>query len=313
MLLPNNISMRFSVPLFPYDRWGGIDNIRSAVCLADRLGFYGVTIPDHIVMPVKEGKDPIATVWYDNFVLASHLASVTEQIRMVFHVLVLPYRSALHTAKMASTLDQISNGRVVLGVGTGWMKAEFRALEVPFENRGIRSDETLEAMVRCWTDERPRIEGDYVNFDKLAFEPKCVQSPHIPLWVGGSGTRALARAARFGAGWCPMDGNLEQLRQGAQELLEMLETNGRAQEDFAFSHSISVGAPDAPVSKARGHATGDGAQLELAQDPEAIANLVASYKEVEFNHLGLSFDWKSPAEYHDKLEWFASAVMPLCS
>ena len=179
--------MRFSIALFPYDRWGNVTALTDAVRLADDVGIDTVSFPEHIVMPVRADVAPISTVWYENFVLAAHLGAHARRIRFVFSAMVVPYRHPVHTAKLISTLDTVTEGRVSLVVGSGWLRREFRYLGVPYDERGEITDEYVRAMRVLWTDDKPQFDGKHVQFSDLAFFPRCVQQPHVPILAGGSG------------------------------------------------------------------------------------------------------------------------------
>ena len=304
-------SVRFGVPLFPYDRWGGIGPIGEAARQAESLGFAALTFPDHVVMPTRPGVPPVSAVWYDPFVLGAHLATLTERIRLVYNVLVVPYRPPVQLAKAVSTLDMVSNGRVTLGVGAGWIKGEFRVLGIPYAERGPLTDEYLRAMRVLWTEDEPHFEGETVRFGQLAFEPRCVQRPHVPLWIGGSGPRNMRRVVELGDGWTPMVGNLEELRTGADWIREQLAARGRDVAGFAFCYGVNVGERDPERDRARSHAAGADLMDRRADDsPQAAIDRVGALAEIGFRDVTLSFKWESPADYRDRLEWLARARPP---
>jgi alkanesulfonate monooxygenase SsuD/methylene tetrahydromethanopterin reductase-like flavin-dependent oxidoreductase (luciferase family) len=118
-------------------------------------------------------------------------------------VLVMPYRHPLHWAKIATTIDHLARGRLILRVGVGWMAEEFDALGADFKERGAVADEQLELMSRLWAEDKPSFEGRYYRFHEVGFSPKPMQKPRIPIWVGGEGQRAQRRAARYGDAWFP--------------------------------------------------------------------------------------------------------------
>ena len=209
--MPQAKAVNFTMPVFPYDRWGGIEPLARSVKAAEELGFWGVRLPEHIIMPVRPGAPSVSTVWYDNFVLGAHLATLTERIKIVFSVMVIPYRPPVQTAKLIATLDQVSKGRLIVGTGVGWMRGEFRVLGLSHAERGAVTDDYLAAMRELWTSDAPSYEGKYARFGNIAFEPKCYQQPHVPLWIGGSGPAAERRVAEFGDGWIPMVGELPGL------------------------------------------------------------------------------------------------------
>ena len=220
-------SLSFHLPLFPYDRWGGIEAIGRVAQGVETLGYAGLIFPDHVIMPLKPGVPPVSTVWYDGFVLGAHLAAMTRRIRMVFNVLVVPYRPAIVLAKLVSTLDVVSGGRLTLGVGAGWIKGEFKALNIPYAERGAITSETLRAMKVLWTEEHPSFEGRYTSFSNIAFEPKCLQQPHVKIWIGGSGAAPLQRVVELGDGWSPMQGDLPELERHVRWIRKELAARGR--------------------------------------------------------------------------------------
>ncbi len=304
-------SVQFSVPLFPYDRWGGIAPIAEAARSAEALGFAALSLPDHVIMPVRPGVPSISTVWYDPFVLTAHLATLTQRLRFIFNVLVVPYRPPVQLAKAVSTLDVISNGRLTLGVGGGWLKGEFRVLGIPFEDRGPLTDEYLRAMRALWTQDEPSFEGETVRFQNLAFEPRCVQRPHVPLWIGGSGPRPMRRVIEQGDGWTPMVGNLRELGAGATWVREQLAANGRDPDAFDFCYGVNVGERDPERDQARSHAAG--AELEdrrTLDSPQAAIDRIGALTAIGFQQISLSFNWQTPADYQRRLEWLAKHVLP---
>lgn len=127
-------------------------------------------------------------------------------MRFVFSALVVPLRQPVVLAKQLATIDQVCDGRVGVVVGSGWLQSEFEALGIGFADRGDRTDEYLRVLKACWTDELPSFSGRYLSFPPSAVEPKCHQTPNIPLWIGGNGPRPERRAAELGDGWAPSPG-----------------------------------------------------------------------------------------------------------
>jgi probable F420-dependent oxidoreductase len=177
---------------------------------ADQLGFDWLTISEHIVMPT-EMADVMGRRFPESLTAAAVLAGATERIRMLTYVLVLPYRHPVTLAKQIATLDFLSGGRFTLGTGGGHLEREFEVLNVPFAERGKRTDEYIAAMRELWMSEEPSFQGEYVQFDKVAFEPKPIQKPHPPILIGGNSRPAMRRAARVGDGWLPWLVTREQL------------------------------------------------------------------------------------------------------
>ncbi|MBI3743109.1 MAG: LLM class F420-dependent oxidoreductase [Chloroflexi bacterium] len=306
--------LRFSTPLSPHERWADMEPMVRAAQRAEALGYFGVTLPEHIVMPVKLGVEPMNVVWFDNFVLGSHIASLTQRIRLIFCVMVVPYRPAVQTAKQIATLDQVSKGRLIVGVGAGWMRAEFRNLGLPFDERGAMTDEYLAAMRALWTQESPSFQGKHVSFTSLIFQPKCYQKPHAPLWIGGSGPRILRRVVEHGQGWMPMVGTIDDMARDIREVKQRTKAAGRDPDALDFSFSIVVGERDEYSEKARAHVVKERNVIrpQAVTVPE-IVDLLGEYRAAGFTHLGVSWKWRTIPEYMEGLEWFAREIMPRVS
>jgi probable F420-dependent oxidoreductase len=188
---------------------------------AERAGFGFVSVNDHIIVPASlESAYPYTQGghWsaaehghcFDQLTTLAFLAGCTSRIRLLTSIMVVPHRPAIATAKMLSTIDVLSNGRLILGVGAGWMKEEFELLGAPFEDRGRATDEYLEAFKELWTKEQPAYRGKHVSFSNVLFSPKPIQKPHPPIWVGGESAPALRRTVRLGDAWYP--GNNSQTK-----------------------------------------------------------------------------------------------------
>ena len=184
----------------------------------EALGYDYMTFSDHIVIPTDiEAKYPYSETGefpqggrgdrHEQLIMMAYIAGRTSRARLVASVMVVPHRPAVVTAKMLSTLDVLSGGRVTVGIGAGWMREEFEAVGTPpFDERGAVTDEYLAAFRELWTSEKPRFEGRYVTFANILMGPKPVQQP-LPIWVGGESGPALRRVARFGDGWYPIPNN----------------------------------------------------------------------------------------------------------
>lgn len=301
--------MRISLGL-AVDRLGGIEPALAAAKRADELGYYALSFPDHLVMPVTPGRDPIAVVWYDDFVLAAAVATVTKRIRLLFNVFVIPYRHPIDLAKRVSTLDIVSQGRFILGCGTGWMRREFTILGIPFEERGPRTDESLRVMKTLWTEAQPSYEGEFYSFSPVNFEPKCVQKPHVPLWIGGSGPRPFRRAVELGDGWIPMTGDLSEVGETIVKMKDGLTTAGRDPESFAFGFGLQYGEPD-PISRALSqHVSRERPASTLSTtSAEETVDALGRMAALGINHVGLHFSWQTPSEYDEKLQDIAETVL----
>lgn len=179
----------------------GPDQIRMAR-QADAMGYDMIAIPEHFIIP-DDHVDLSGPHYFHGIAAMGAIAGATERIRVNSCIMILPLQNPIVTAKGLSTIDWMSGGRAGVTFGVGWLEKEFEILGVPFHERGRMADEYLAAMIELWTKEKPAFEGRYVSFKHVAFEPKPVQKPHLPIWMGGDADAALKRAARFGSGWWP--------------------------------------------------------------------------------------------------------------
>jgi probable F420-dependent oxidoreductase len=178
-----------------------IEELARVAETADRLGYHHLTCSEHIALPAAELERRGSRYW-DPLATFGYLAARTEHIRFATSVLVLPYHHPLEIAKRYGTLDKISNGRVILGVGVGTLREEFDLLGAPYDRRGPRADDALRALRASLSQQKPEYHGEFYDFEGLVVDPCAVQE-RVPLWVGGRSLRSLRRAATLADGWCP--------------------------------------------------------------------------------------------------------------
>ena len=181
-------------------------------------------------MPAPSGSgllEPMVTL--------SYLAARTSTVRLGTAMLLLPQRNPVYTAKEVSSLDWLTGGRVDLGIGVGWLKEEFDALGVPWERRGVRTDEYVGVLKTLWCDDTSSFEGETYTLPPCEMFPKPVQLPHPPIHIGGETTAALRRAARFGQGWHTFNRSPEELAAGLKELDVLLQEEGRSRRDLRIT------------------------------------------------------------------------------
>jgi probable F420-dependent oxidoreductase len=212
----------------------------------EAMGYDYLTLTDHVVLPDMsvpgypysesgEFMSNTPTTRHEQLTATAFIAAKTQRIRLVLAVMVVPHRPAVLAAKMLTTIDVLSEGRLVVGIGAGWLKAEFDAVvTTPFAERGAVTDEYLEAFRALWTQEHARFDGRYTKFADLIFLPRPVQQPHPPIWVGGESGPSLRRAARFGDAWYPIGSNnkalldtLPRLAAGIAKLRKLTAEAGR--------------------------------------------------------------------------------------
>jgi len=289
--------MKFGLSTLTRGVFSTRENYRAVAVAAERAGFDFLSVSDHVVVPANlKSRYPYAATGafgaavegycLDQLATIAFLAGCTERLRLLASVMVVPHRPAMLAAKMLATIDVLSNGRLILGAGAGWMKEEFALLGAPFEARGKVTDEYLAAFLELWTKEAPAFNGEHVRFSDVLFYPKPVQKPHPPIWIGGESPPALRRTIRFADAWYP--GNNSQttpldtparLAAGIAHLRRACETAGRdpatmevallVQNFFEWEpHRIDDGS-------ARRLYTGSSA--DMAADTAALAEIGVGY------------------------------------
>ena len=223
----------------PNNEPGGTDALQTLPAMAEQWGYDSVWVTDHVV-GVRAMSGVYGSYWLEALTALTWMAARTSTIRLGTGILVVPHRNPVLTAKMISTLDVLSGGRVDFGIGAGWSRVEFRSLGIEdfYPVRGRVTDEALEVMLRCWEGGDIAYSGEFFDFRHIEFAPTPAQRPRVPIWVGGDSAAALRRAARFADVWHPHDISPARLRQRGAELDELA---GRA---VARSVRLGIGPSD---------------------------------------------------------------------
>lgn len=273
----------------------------------EALGYDYLTVTDHVVLPdMAEPGYPYSesgafysidsAYRHEMLTLAAWLGSVTSRVRLVLAVLVVPHRPAVLAAKQLATIDVLSGGRLTVGIGAGWLKAEFDAVvTTPFSERGAVTDEYVAAFRALWTEKKPVIDGKYVHYNGLLLEPKPVQQPHPPIWVGGESGPSLRRAARLGDAWYPIGTNnahpldsLPRYRGGIERLRRATETAGRKPDAVALTYRVKrYGDALAPTASDGERRLFSGSDRDIVGDIHALGDLGVT---------AIDFDFERPSE-----------------
>lgn len=261
--------------------------IQAIAAAAEELNFDSLLIGDHIVIPKKiaapwpyteyfGGKTPYGAYtemeWFDPFDTMAFLAGITEKVRLGISVLIVPYRHPFDMARRVATIDVLSGGRFVLGVGVGWLEEEFRLLNIPFTERAQRTREYIQVMKLLWTQEKPRFNGKFIQINEdLNLLPYPLQKPHPPIWVGGESRPALKRVAEFGDGWHIGLILPERIGPKLDELKRLMDQAGR---DFSALELSALADPNR-LSEQEIHAYRAGGvhvlyMLPLSRDHQAV-------------------------------------------
>ena len=253
---------------------------------ADRLGYDWIACSDHVAVPAAYVPSMGAT-WYEPVTTLAFLAAATERVRLLSHVLVLPYRHPLLAAKAFSTLDALSGGRAIIGAGSGHLKPEFRSLGVEHAVRAALTDEYLQALAVALADERSSFSGQFVRWRDMQVAPRPVQRPRPPIWVGGNSAAVARRAGRHADGWIPWQVTPEDfVERGARQRAEH-RAGGRGGA-FTLVAPMRAGRVD---------------------DPAGLRREIAAWRERGATAVHVGFTHQSAVDLVSLLERFAAEVI----
>ena len=205
--------MKFGVMLPHYRHVADPDGIYRIAQEAEAMGFQSVWVSDHVVVP-DDMVERFGKGYYDMFTVLGYVASITKRVQLGTSIVIMPLRHPLHTAQVAATVDQLSKGRLILGVGAGVAQREFECLNASWEDRGAVTDESIQALRHAWTVDPVDFQGRFFNFSGIQSYPPTYQDPHPPIWVGGGSRRSLRRAAELGG---RLGADAPQLRVAARQ------------------------------------------------------------------------------------------------
>jgi probable F420-dependent oxidoreductase len=242
------------------------EQIKRFAIRTEELGFESIWAGDHIVFPAgpvagypytESGtfQRPSDVPFIEPLTLLSFIASVTSRIKIGTTVIIVPYRHPLVQAKMFACLDVLTGGRVICGVGVGWLKAEFDALDAPYAERGAMTDEYLQIFKCLWSEAVPSYQGRFHQFADITFEPKPVQKPHIPIWVGGHSRNAIRRAVHHGDAWHPTRQTPEWVAERLPYLRSYAEAQGRDADTIKISLKRALHFTDMGLQQGSGPLT----------------------------------------------------------
>ncbi len=283
-----------------WEAGAGVEELGSVARVAEHAGFAYVAVCDHVAIP-KSRAPAMSTTWYDCVATLAYLAGLTHRVRLLSHIYVLPYRHPLAAAKQWMTLDALSGGRAILGVGTGHLEAEFAALGVDYHRRGALLDEAIDAVRAAFAKDFSAHAGAAWSYHEMGQQPRPVQ-PQVPIWVGGSSSAALRRAAERGDGWLPQGPPEGGMSAGIARLREMRDRAGRAGRPFtvgALSGPLYVGDPRWDVGRA------------VHGSPEQIAAFLRVLAGFGVDQIQVAFRSRDVHELYDQLRVFGAEVAPL--
>jgi probable F420-dependent oxidoreductase len=293
-------------------RAAGPETLTEAARTAERLGFDAVWSADRVVTPWRietpypyaEGDAfivPPDRPFLDSMACLAFLAGRTERVRLGISVMVLPYRHPLYWTRLAATIDRLSAGRLIMGVGVGWMREEFEALGVPFEPRGRMTDEQLEAARILFTQDHCSFHGQHYAFSDVSSFPR--PDPHLPIWVGGEGRAARRRAGRYGNAWFPyfVRTTPERLQELHQEVRAAARDAGRNPDEVALTCCAAIEVTKHEVEQD---------PSRLRGSPEQLMAALAGYQRAGVEHVALQFTAPRWPDRLAQIQAFGSEVLP---
>ena len=275
------------------------EDVTRVAVRAEERGFDSVWVSHHVLhagyILDRLGDKP----YYDALTVLTYASALTSRVRLGTSVLVLPYLNPIVLAKTLATLDVLSGGRVIAGVGVGGLRHESDALGKDFERRGAYTNESIAIMKELWTAADPAFDGEFFRFSGVKFSPKPVQKPHPPVWIGGQSNAALRRVARLGDGWHPTAITPGQLGERLDYLRARLQESGRTMADVTVSVRAELDVL-AAGSERRG-------PMQGASDH--LLTSVESYAAVGVNEMILAVSTDDSSRIDRVMEAFATRVM----
>ena len=311
--------MRFGVMLPHYRHVADPDGIYRIAQEAEAMGFHSVWVSDHVVVP-DDMVERFGRGYYDMFTVLGYVASITKRVQLGTSIVIMPLRHPLHTAQVAATVDQLSKGRLILGVGVGVAKREFECLNASWEDRGAITDEAIQALRHAWTVDPVNFEGKFFDFSGVQSYPPTYQKPHPPIWVGGGSRRSLRRAAELGDAWGPTRPSFRLLEESIPRLREMAERAGRDPNSIklAARHPMKV-LDETPTGylEATMPSHGMPETWPLVDTAPRIVESVGRFQDLGVHHLVMDTFYSLP-NLHDEnidtlvatMEKFARDVIP---
>jgi probable F420-dependent oxidoreductase len=309
-------------------RWDGPMTARAIADVskkADALGFDLVAAPDHIVLP-EAIRHFVGPKWYDGIATLSYIAGMTKRVRLLTSITVLPWRSPFTIAKAVATLDVLSGGRMIFGVGVGHLKAEFEALGVPYSARGPRFEEAVGLIRRLWTEEAVTHHGRFYHCDEMVLDPKPVQQP-VPMWVGGNTRREAIWGFTIAEGWLPFAVPARTLREQTEHARKIgggSNANGKSFDLVTAIRQIHLG--DEPIQQPSAEDIDQRARegqseyyrriaarnldSSTLRTVEEVVGEIDKVKSVGATGCMVNFRCREPQEFLEGMDWFAEKVMP---
>ncbi len=287
------------------------ENVLAFARRMEALEYDSLWASDHVVIPYTiESRYPYSDTgafplppeanFLEPLTTLGLVAAVTERVKLGTTILVLPHRHPVLAAKMVATLDHLSDGRIILGAGVGWMREEIELLGGPFDKRGAWSDEAIRVMRECWSVGRTRYRGRFFSFDDVGAYPKPRRG-HIPIWIGGHTPRALRRVAELGDGWHAAFPSVEALERGIAELRSECARRQRSFDELVITVRAGLAIRSTPV---------EGPRRPLQGSPEQILGDLRRYQDLGVDTLLMEARYRDLDDTIAIFETFARDIRP---
>ena len=319
--------MKFGIPIGNFGTFGKHGDAMDIVAVAENaeaLGFDSVWVHDHIFMPARiDSRYPYNDSGvagfayhqdiYDPISIMAAVAVRTSRVQIGTSVLIIPYREPLLQAQMLATLDHLSHGRIVLGIGVGWMEEEFNALGLAdqFPIRGRITDEWMKICIEAWTSDGPAtFEGEHRQFERVGGMVGCVQEPHIPIWVGGKGPIAARRVARYATGYHTISSTPAEVAAEIKIVNDEVERQGRDPAEIEVSMLGPMVLLDGDPDSVRGFPAVAGGSADQ------IVETLGQYAEAGLHHALTLPTFSTPAwditpqQHHEAMQQLAEEIIP---
>jgi len=286
-----------------WEKGAGVEDLGRIARVADGAGFFYLGVCDHTAIPARLA-DAMGTVWYDTTATLGWLAALTARTHLLSHVLILAQRHPLRAAKELATLDRLSGGRLIVGVGAGHVPEEYELLTGGFAERGRHTDEAVSALALAFTSEFPTLPGPRFPASGMGVAPRPVRQPRPPIWIGGSSPAAIRRTATFGDGWLPQGTRRRDLPGQIARLR-------RLREELRGGAPIDIGTIAEPIHLTQGRGDWKLPDFVLQGGAEEVASSLRELAAMGVNHLQVRFMARSVEEYCQQTAAFGAEVGPL--
>jgi len=287
--------MNFGLVLPNYGPQASRYAIIDSALVAENFGFESIWLTDHLALPEKDGE--LFGHIYESITTMSFLAASTRKIKLGLSTLVLPQRNPLEIAKSIATLDNLSNGRIIISAGIGWSEGEYKNLGYEFQNRGKRMDEAIKILRSCWRGKKiVDFKGEYYNFENLVFSPPPVQSGGPPLWIAGDSQASLSRAISLGDGWHPNAHSPEELEDALKKFKSIIQMR-------PFTIAVRIGIDLISGNNEQNSSVISGNSNEIIDE-------LKKYQKAGMNYAIVNFKANSQAERERSIKQFSQDIAP---